>query len=292
MIIFQLAQEHARGERLFETVVGNFDQARIYLRNERGMRNVGVQDCTANITREIQTLREFFNNNPRFERAISQYNPIGVRMSEGDARRMLHVEDADQYMHLYGVALVGRRSSNILVLTDAGRTMPEREIETSRHELMHGIGHILRGDNTTYNVNGRTRTVRTYRAFEEAMTNYVAATTFPNETQRPMTYPFHTASMILIERVVGKEALTKAIISENGNFNEVQERLDQHLGAGTFERMMNSFAQNDPAGAYRAISERMRGTQYMDVYTDPRITRFVNTLNQLAQMRAQRANEN
>jgi hypothetical protein len=292
MIIFQLAHEHARGDRLFETRVENFDQARNYLRNERGMRSTQMQDCSSNITREIQTLRGFFNNDSRFERAVAQYNPVGVRMNEADARRMLRIEDADRDLHLYGVALVGQRSANILVLTDAGVAKPEREVETSRHELMHGLGHILRGDNTTYNINGRVRSIHTYRAFEEAMTNYVAASTFPNETQRPMTYPFHTASMILMERVVGPQALRSAIISENGDFSEVQRTLDRNLGSGTFERMMDSFAQNDPAGAFRVISERIRAnSQYLDVYSDTRMVRFVSTLTQLAQMRAQR-NEN
>ncbi len=292
MIIFQLANAHSRhGEDVFDHRVNNFQQATEHLRNNRGIRTPQLEDCTAQIQGQIATIRTFFGNDPRVERAISQYNPIGVRMPEADARRMLRLEGADQGLHLYGAALVGRNSVNILVLTDAGVGRPERIAETSTHELMHGIGEIIRKDQLTYNVNGRSRTVHTSRSFEEAMTNYVAASTTPNETQRPVTYPFHTATMIMVERVVGREAMREALLSERGDFTQVQNVLDQRLGSGTFQRMMEAFESNDPAGAFRAVSERVTGTEYMSVYSDPRMIRFVNTLTQLAQRRAQSAQD-
>lgn len=177
--------------------------------------------------------------------------PVVVEVSQKLLDEMgSHVQTA---MYLPGTNLILMSSERLRRLQ--GNQAIINEVLT--HELVHYSMDRATGDYSITISSGRGLTnVRIPLFLSEGFATYAAALLNPenNRRQLPITYPHEVATIVLLEKMVGREILVNAFTT--GDWTRVQGVFNYHFGENSFRRFLQS---RNGSESYNFIQNRLGG---------------------------------
>ncbi len=184
--------------------------------------------------KEIGNLMYAYDETSR--QALVRAPPIVVRVPQGLLDQLAIAGGASgAYVPGTNIVLV---SSSPLRFPDG---TPQRVEDIITHETLHYLDYLLHANRIVFRSRGRLVNPEPPRFFDEGATNYAALQVvggmhLPGNREAPASYAYPTAVMVAIEMLAGIERLAPAM--QSGNWERVQQAIDQKLGQGTFERIL------------------------------------------------------
>ena len=195
---------------------------------------------------------------------LGQPPPLVVQVSEATLTRMARGRDA------YGYYMP---NSNLILVSTAASATPQRLAEVTSHELTHYAAWRGHGFENIWNSAGKF-----YKPawLEEGMANAISSGIAGGNER--MAYPYETMAVVMLERIAGDaQIVRRAYVS--GDFRALQQVIDQKLGAGTFERLVQ-FQDGAEASLYLmdAANKQPPPMDTNAYFADPRVVRAMASL--------------